>query len=222
MSKEETITIKCPKCGKEGKYVVWHSLNSKLSPEAKEDLLSGKLFSYKCSDCGEVTSVIYDFLYHEMDEYGTMIQLASSDENYNATVKNFDMIVNNQLMPEMPNMAEKYRFRIVDSVNNLREKVYIFDQGLDDRVIELMKIFIINSLNKSNPEISVSKILLGIADGEPEQFAVCLSDDKWGSVPFNRSLYDDLEKVFIKPDDDGRTEYVVNQEWAMKKLVEQG
>ena len=48
MSLKNTQKIKCPDCGAEGEFTIWQSINTKLNPQAKEDLLSGKLFAYTC------------------------------------------------------------------------------------------------------------------------------------------------------------------------------
>ena len=42
--------------------------------------------------------------------------------------------------------TEKYLNRIVTSANELVEKIHIFDAGKDDRIIELVKLLVANSL----------------------------------------------------------------------------
>ena len=38
MSLKNTQKIKCPDCGTEGDFTIWQSINTKLNPQAKEDL----------------------------------------------------------------------------------------------------------------------------------------------------------------------------------------
>ena len=40
MSKISEETIKCPKCGKESKFVMWSSINTVLNPEIKKKVLT--------------------------------------------------------------------------------------------------------------------------------------------------------------------------------------
>jgi hypothetical protein len=54
--------------------MVWDSLNSDLDPDAKQKLLDGTLFQYKCEKCGHEASVAYDILYHDMKN-NTMVYL---------------------------------------------------------------------------------------------------------------------------------------------------
>ena len=42
--------------------------------------------------------------------------------------------------------TEKYLNRIVTSANELVKKIHIFDAGKDDRIIELVKLLVANSL----------------------------------------------------------------------------
>jgi hypothetical protein len=36
MSQEEQVTIKCPFCGAENDFTIWHSINTELNPEMKD------------------------------------------------------------------------------------------------------------------------------------------------------------------------------------------
>ena len=65
MSLENKEIIKCPECGKENEFIVWQSLNGDLDPEAKQKLLDGTLFQFKCSGCGYESNVSYPTLYHD-------------------------------------------------------------------------------------------------------------------------------------------------------------
>lgn len=45
MSKISEETIKCPKCGKESKFVMWSSINTVLDPEMKKKVLTGEILN---------------------------------------------------------------------------------------------------------------------------------------------------------------------------------
>ena len=38
-------TIKCPNCQQEGTYMVWQSINVKLNPDQKQNVMDGSIFS---------------------------------------------------------------------------------------------------------------------------------------------------------------------------------
>ena len=47
--------------------------------------------------------------------------------------------------------TEKYLHRVVTSPNQLVEKIQIFDAGKDDRIMELVKLLVADSLHENNP-----------------------------------------------------------------------
>ena len=66
MSKISEETIKCPKCGKESKFVMWSSINTVLNPEMKKKVLTGEIFKFKCNKCGCEARINYSSLYHHV------------------------------------------------------------------------------------------------------------------------------------------------------------
>ena len=68
MSKISEETIKCPKCGKESKFVMWSSINTVLDPEMKKKVLTGEIFKFKCNKCGCEARINYSSLYHQMED----------------------------------------------------------------------------------------------------------------------------------------------------------
>ena len=48
--------------------------------------------------------------------------------------------------------TKKYLARIVTSPNQLVEKIQIFDAGKDDRIMELVKLLVTDSLHENNPD----------------------------------------------------------------------
>ena len=169
MSMEHEEMVKCSKCGHEDGFVIWQSLYATLNPEAKADMMESCLFEHKCPKCGHVDSYTYDLLYHDMESM-FMIQLCEAEDRVADYVAMFDDF--SKKTDDLIKMDDEYKLRLVDSRNNLREKVYIFDQGLDDRVIEIMKLFIRFDISKENPEHEVDDIFLEISDEVPTRFAI--------------------------------------------------
>ena len=218
MSSKSEEMITCPDCGKDGEFTIWHSINSQLDPEAKVDMMSGKIFEFVCPHCKSVHNVDYGFLYHQMEDQ-IMIQYSTTDEDATKGIEIFEEMTNDDMIGGLT-IDVDYTYRIVRSQNQLREKVYIFDQGLDDRVIELMKVFMISQLSQSNPELEIEEMFLEMTEAGPESFAIRLRDGHWGSTEFAQDLYDAIQDKFIKDSDDGKKEYMVNIRWAFEKLKE--
>lgn len=122
MSRKTGDTVKCPKCKETICYDRWESINTSLNPEVKMNLLSGTFGEVVCPRCGTKSFLEYNFLYHDMQgKY-----MISVSDDYTDVLKNFTKI-------------EGYRYRYVECTGDLVEKINIFDAGLNDIVIEIMK-----------------------------------------------------------------------------------
>lgn len=227
MSKEHTERVTCPKCGEKSDFVIWESINTMINPETKAKVLSGELFRFKCPKCGEEISMNYECLYHQMEDK-FMVQLVYSDKSVENAVKVFDNFVNNVKIPKLQSAMSDYTFRIVRNHDQLREKIYIFNHGLDDRVIEIMKELVVNEVRKASSEIDVRVvpiITLDVADITPKKFIVRLyffKDEKWipadtQEIPYEQEIYDTIKADMT--DDDVKRLYVVNYEWAYNYLA---
>jgi hypothetical protein len=67
MSKHQILEIPCPECRTKVETTVWSSLNVQLDPDAKEDLLNGKLNLFQCTRCDLKAPIAAEFIYHDMD-----------------------------------------------------------------------------------------------------------------------------------------------------------
>ncbi len=67
MSSKEIIQITCQECLNEQDVIIWKSVNIQITPEAKEDVLSGDLNLFKCESCNYQERIEISFLYHDME-----------------------------------------------------------------------------------------------------------------------------------------------------------
>ena len=125
------IKTACTKCGAEYSAEVPQSVNAASSPELKEQVRSGALFTWTCPHCGTANLLKFPFLYHDPTEH---LMLVLTDAPVNAE-----------------GVPEGYTGRQVRSVGELIEKIKIFDAGLDDLVIELCKYVTCQELKKEVP-----------------------------------------------------------------------
>lgn len=125
------IKTACTKCGAEYSAEVPQSVNAATSPELKEQVRSGALFTWTCPHCGTANLLTFPFLYHDPAEHL--------------------MLVLTQAPLGAEGVPEGYIGRQVRSVGELIEKIKIFDAGLDDLVIELCKYVTCQELKKEVP-----------------------------------------------------------------------
>ncbi len=124
MSLAEPADVTCPSCGHSQSFMVWQSLNVSLDQEQKRELLEGRLMRSACRRCGHVVDLLHPLLYHD-PERQLMIWLWPGPGD--------------PAWPAQTGLAPGYRLRIVRTLNELIEKVLIFDSECDDRELELFK-----------------------------------------------------------------------------------
>lgn len=219
MSMPFSDKITCPKCGQESEFQMWRSINVSLDPEMKRKIVDQSAFDFACPHCGVHTKVVYPFLYHDMGVH-MMMYFVSEEEvekTYNLFRGEDDKFKN--LFAGMD--EEKYVYRIVTDLNSVREKIMIFDEGYDDRVIELMKIFLQQHMQNQNPEFKTEAIYFDscMDNNEGTGFVLLSEDGQFASVSFVEEIYDSFKELIDKNrpaihEDD----LIIDFEWAAGAL----
>lgn len=210
MSRMSTELISCPKCGKESEIVVWSSLNADIDPAAKQKLLDGTLFNFTCSHCGNMTNVLYPILYHDM-AHSAMVYLVDKD----SVERTQEMFSGPGYEPVFGN--DEYRVRIVTHPYSLREKAIIFDNGLDDRIIEAVKLIFRDKLSERLKDNNFSAVFFRILDGN---YFLDFLGDRVLTMQFERSFYDEIRDKYSACFSDDNTETIVDNEWAEKIIID--
>lgn len=148
MSMSHQLDVSCPHCGQFQHMEVWQSINVAQDPNLKEELLNRSLHQLTCMSCGEESSFTLPMLYHD-PSHPSMLWLSPGGK---PPLENVDM-----LLDSLPaEVAQRYSFRTVETNNDLIEKIRILDDGLDDRVMELVKLLLLQQMMKKDPETSVN------------------------------------------------------------------
>jgi CpXC motif protein len=137
-----TAHVTCPACGREHDVPLIQSINTAHEPEAKQQLLAGDFDVLDC-ECGKRTQLVAEVLY--VDPIASLfIQVAPTDE---ALVKG---------EAAFAAAGASGTQRLVPSLNALVEKVKIGDAGLEDWVLEMVKVLLLASM----PEPDLNRVLL--------------------------------------------------------------
>ncbi|MEN6390726.1 MAG: CpXC domain-containing protein [Syntrophomonas sp.] len=201
MSKEITLDAVCPNCGFHQEVQYWGSINSDLNPELKARLMEGELNSYTCQQCSELIQLGVATLYHDMTR-GFMIYLLHDQEQHHQAQKDLAGFIA---------MLPNYRFRFVDQEIHLIEKIRIFEDGLDDRIVELIKMLILNqALEAGQPPDLVLYRGLSESEGDPTcEFIVRFRDH---SEAFQVSIKDSYEPL-LREFKEGLERDELNKRW---------
>lgn len=121
---------------------VWSSITVKDSPDLKADLLSGRINMFKCPSCSHFGLMPNPMLYNDEDK-----KLMISFSPTNDPVLKQQLFENVEKSSKESDELEKYagyNLRFVTDYNELLEKVLIFDNDLNDKTIEVIKLMILS------------------------------------------------------------------------------
>lgn len=206
----------CPSCKKTWQQTVYSTVNVTLDPELKKRVLSGDIFKFKCPHCGHLGHGQYDCLYHDMQKV-MMISLVGGDaaviEKKKAALK--------EGLAELPH-RDLYCLRIVTSVQDLWEKIFIFDASLNDGIVELLKVI----LPSQNPELKGAMLRFhALDDVGALAFAVVRPQRNVEFISVPRDYYDavrtkafaDLEQLTVVPGEWLRVDFDMVGQYMMSK-----
>jgi hypothetical protein len=165
---------------------VHDTVNVTLDPTLKQRVLDVSLFAVTCSACGHAELAQHDLLYHDMAKV-TMLHLTSPARAAGSSE------ALRQGLASLPT-RHLYRLRIVTSVHDLREKIFVFDAELNDGLVEIMKV----ALPGNVPALAGASIRFqGLAEGGDLAFAVLRPGTAPDVVAVPRDYYDSLrDKAF--------------------------
>lgn len=142
MSINQKKQLPCPHCEQLNDVMVWNSITADDSPDLKSDLLHGKINFYECGSCGYRALMPDPMLYHDNEKKLIMSFSPCADEDKSEKIYK-QMAEASEESGEMKKL-EGYNLRFVTDINDLMEKILIFDNGLNDKVIEVIKIMVLS------------------------------------------------------------------------------
>lgn len=163
MSTQLKKEIICPKCGKNDKITMIAGINNSQNPEIKERILSEEIFDWRCPSCSYGAQMVYPMLFHDPAK-GYMIALTPAAGKADS------------IEPTTP-LAEVIKRR-VKSPAELKEKIMIFDAGLDDVAVELVKNALCSIIKDSYKTSRVKAYFSRICDDKSLEFAIFLGGKK--------------------------------------------
>lgn len=228
-SETEAHFLVCPHCGHRFLQKLKVNFNTADHPEDKAAVRNGSAFVVRCPRCGHEWHLHYSFFYDQPEDLLAVYCLTEDKDAASVA----DAIRRNTLPPQaQPSVVprwQQYTWRVVRTEEECREKLAIFDAGLDDRCIELFKVFILNQLQAQAPDFHADEVWFARNPdkpaGDPAPYVFTIVDLKTNQVaqtPFDdaiRPLYDqiavnfgdDMERLFSR-------EPVIDLTWARNCL----
>src|SRR5437660_345608 len=150
MSWFETTPFDCPSCGKQFFGPTAETINVSRMPGERDRILAGQFHRLTCSHCGAVLRVDRRFLYTDLDRKH-FAHVFCTDEigDWPALEQEAGKVFwqgFEKSPPGVREMALGFRVRAVFGVEALAEKLRIWDAGLDDALVELLKLELVTSM----------------------------------------------------------------------------
>lgn len=165
--------LRCPKCGHAHQLKKYSLINVTEKPDMKEEILQNRIFNFDCENCDLVAPLTYDSVY--LDSKKKLAICLATEET------------DREKLGQWEN-KKGMTLRLVDNINDLKEKIMIADNLLDDRVVEIVKIAYLRRLEKEMKEDTLLNILFDY-HGSAMYFLVFFQKKGIGRMPFDLDLY---------------------------------
>ena len=200
MSQYNVHTAPCPGCGKEMEFKLWQSINTEVE-NALEDIISGELFDFVCPECGHKARIQYPMLF--------------SDLEHNAWIWSYPEDDMEGIMSIIEAAKAKgVLCRVVHTQEALSEKAAIFKLGLDDKVVELMKLAAAAQVNEIMSGCELGPIVFAL-NKEQQPCFLFKVDGRTNFMDMSLEEYEEFKRIFgvlLEADDS----LVVDARWVMK------
>ena len=188
MSKPTIISAQCPHCNADIEIPYYEDVNVTTDPVLKKAILSGDFFKYICPSCGESLPIVGPLLYHDQNAaamfYFCPPGFDQSTEKLNEMLQVIEGIEGSR--------ASYYQARLVSSIDKLMEKIYILDAGLDDRIVELVKLAYLKHYSadlQSKGRIRATLFMPSLEDEEAQIVFMLGDDGDMATVDFSKDYY---------------------------------
>ena len=181
MEAKTEMGVRCPYCGRIQKVTRWRLVNLETEPLAKLRAMKGTLLSAPCEKCGETLHFRYGVIVYD-PAHRAMVYLCPEEEEQDS-----------QTLSALP-PEQGYKLRLVYTEEELAEKLQIFDAGLEDTVIELVKVFYFMQFHQGNPEETVVQAIFS-AQGEPCIQLRCKSGKSF-ALPLKMDYYKKVQAQY--------------------------
>ena len=170
MPNKVTKAIVCPMCSELSKAEIYTSINPSVQKEIRKKALSGELFEFVCPSCSYSARLNYPLLYNDMKNR-FMVYLIPKIDRFQLCDKELEKKYSN---------LRNINKRIVPTFNSFKEKLFIFESGLDDMAVELTKLAISQTVAKHLDIEEIKEGYLSMYDRETNTmgFTYFIGEDK--------------------------------------------
>ncbi len=172
MSTQMSKDVSCPHCGAVIKTQMSTGINTSENPDLRARVLDETLFDWECPECGYKAQLVYPCLYHDKIK-NFMIYVVPN--GCDCVLESVDV---SEAFPQLNGVTK----RVVTSLTGLKEKILIFEAGLNDFAVELVKLALVG--------VAAKKYDKTVADGY-----FCFADEQANRIVFSFFLQGENEPI---------------------------
>ena len=216
MSESFMEKVTCPYCHIQHEFKKWILIDTGSDPDLYDEVRSGETFKFVCPSCTSTYDMNYPFAYHE-PENRLFIMYANNSEDYEKARR----ILSGEVPSEQEAINEilgrqGYKKRLVYGREEFYEKLLLFDRGLDDGVMEIVKLIYGENLAKTQKEDLFDAVRY-FKDDEKEDgvFFLMKEGQRVGKVNIDEKIYDwVISNYFDRIIENISDTFIVNFFWA--------
>ena len=204
--RSERRNLSCAFCGKEFSARVITQVDRSRPEDQSANLTDGSLFTFPCPHCGKEMGFNHYLLWVDAGRTVAVCNLTAEEE-----IRAMDEALS---ALSAFGKSSSIRRRYVNSPARLCEKTQIFSAGLDDRVVEIVKLYLVQDVRRQYPQTTVNDILF-FPNGEEYGFLFQCPDGDL-SVNISKATFDEAAArfAFSEPSPE-----VVDGNWAIAFLT---
>ncbi len=200
----QEATLTCPHCSSEIEHTLQPFLDLGKHPKQKLAILTDSLFTVTCPSCTKQFTVLHELLVVDEKQQLALLLAPQTD------IRELDSSVTGR------QELQDYTLRLVRTAASLKEKILLLDSNLDDRTIELCKLYLTMYMEKTDIQLyfaehqtQANKLLFSVLDSEGALE---------GSIECEYALYDQLSETTEQFPLQKGFFTAVDQTWAYEQI----
>lgn len=165
--------FQCPICLQPNSWQPHFYLNSHEAPALKKALLDGELFRFECDHCGAIRLIQTPFIYHD-PQLALVVVLSGPDARDAMLIESEAQ----QQLEDEHRLIDDYHLRRVHRLSDLIEKIEVFDHGLNDQLLEIVKLLTDGVFHQDRPQESIQSRILVFPDSSQPQLLYQTDQDQ--------------------------------------------
>ena len=184
--------IICPFCNNIETIEVYDIIRP--GDRAMAEIMNCHISFYKCFECGEFMPIVHNFIY--LDEKNKVLIAHKNNPQKDLDLSDYG----------------EYKIRITQNIYEMREKIIVLNQGLNDKIVELLKLVYEFRIEENIMIDWVERLYIEENDGI--YVTAILGGGTKKMALLNQDIYEKLEDLYsCHLEDNG--ERIIDRTWAI-------